>query len=416
MDDYNMQQNGVDGNEEMDGMYSMPMDMDETFMYQEYHMPYGRSNPMTPTAPDNGMSAYLENGNTPVPPIAPDNGMPAYPGNNNIPTPPIAPDNGLPVYPGNNTPTPPIAPDNGFPVYPGNNTPTPPIAPDNGFPVYPGNNTPTPPIAPDNGFPVYPGDNIPVPPIAPDNGFPVYPGDNIPTPPIAPGNGIPAAPGPIIPGNGVSQVRVLNAANSGPVSVVIGTKVVAGSLEYGTTTGYSTITDGFKTVTVTSINNPRRIIYRQVLPFVSGTRITLAIINTVKGVDIVEVSDVGCVNRNRSLGCFRVVNLSNNSGPIDVVLNDGRIVFSDVRFKEVTNFKRARPGRYAFDILSTPNRPVPIIINVDVINDIPSYNPGNSRPLLSFSVDIRQNIMYTAYIIGNDGYIPALQVLILENR
>ena len=112
----------------------------------------------------------------------------------------------------------------------------------------------------------------------------------------------------------------------------------------------------------------------------------------------------------RELGCLRVANMSYENSAFDVLLYGGETVFRDVRFKEVTPMKQARPGEYDFYITNAARigviREIPIIV-------IGNFRPGNmaSEPLLSFGVDIEEGGRYTCYIIGNSWSSANLRVV-----
>lgn len=235
----------------------------------------------------------------------------------------------------------------------------------------------------------------------------------IPLPPTVGNPELPDAPEQ---GMGRANVRVLNgAANYGELSVMVGEDVVAESLPFGTSTQYKKIPDGFRIVTVLAARYPKRVLSRQVVPFVAGMSFTIALINTVNGIGIQVITDIPCRVMTKKMACLRMVNLSYNSGALDLLLDDGRVVFSDVRFKEVTQYKRANVGKYNFKVVNSPNRPMPIVMDIAIINDLTYQMNEKWSSLLEFSIDMKENIMYTLYIIGNDGYLPSLQPYILEN-
>ena len=363
-----------------------------------------RDFPVPPIAPEGGRPV-LPGGNTPVPPVAPDGGRPVFPGGN-TPVPPVAGEDEQPVYPGENTPVPPIAGEDEQPVYPGDDYPVPPVAGEDERPVYPGVDYPVPPIAGEDERPVYPGDDYPVPPIAPEGGRPIPPIPPIPFPPLGPG---PVRPNP--PVNQFATVRFLNAAtNNLPMNVSIDNRQVVGGLQFGEVSSYSRVGDGFRTVVITSASGPRMIFYNRTIPFIAGSRTTYVIVDTVNGLDLVYVPDQSCRNMSRELGCLRVANMSYENSAFDVLLYGGETVFRDVRFKEVTPMKQARPGEYDFYITNAARigviREIPIIV-------IGNFRPGNmaNEPLLSFGVDIEEGGRYTCYIIGNSWSSANLRVV-----
>ena len=274
---------------------------------------------------------------------------------------------------------------------------------------------------------------IPLPPLVdspslpiapPDDQTPIYPGPDesqIPSLPIAPDNQIPAYPGNMGDGSvsypGLCRIRFLFAAvNYDPVNISIGPRRLATRLAYGNLSCYSLVLDGFRTFTVTLSDSPRTILLRKTVPLRAGETLTLALINTFDGVDLLQIPDSICDNRSRGMACFRAVNLSPNSGALDISLTDGRVVYSDLRYKEVAPCKQARPGRYHVLVSSTldyvPEEDIETLTGM-------SASPASDlseEALLNFSTTLRAGVLYTVYLIGRVAGTPALSTLIAENR
>ena len=335
---------------------------------------------------------------------------------------------------GRNTPATPLPDD--VPV-----APLPPIVPDGEGPVDPDFSVPDYPVPPvirpeDPGqVPVDPGFTVPDYPVPPvirpeDPGqIPVDPGFTVPDfGPIYPDRpGTIIIPGITLPGlinPGYCTVRFLNAAAGyEPFRVTIGNRLVSNSLAYGTLTGYGRVMDGFRTVTISNPYAPTSIFYRQTIPFSAGELITLAIVRTNTGLDLVRISDIPCRNRPMGRACIRAVNLNYGSPALDVLLNDGRMVFNDVRYKEVTNFKMARPQDYGFYIAQTSYVPSPYFQDIETVEETPMAAPGyflpgygSVSPLTSFYVDAKRNGVYTIYILGMWNYQnPNIRVKVVED-
>ncbi|MEG1869764.1 MAG: DUF4397 domain-containing protein, partial [Oscillospiraceae bacterium] len=236
-------------------------------------------------------------------------------------------------------------PDEGYTNEPGAGYPVPPIA-GGGQPAYPGNDFPVPPIAPPINPPAFPGPDYPVPPIAPPGTPPAYPGPTYPVIPLPPCLGCI-----ITPNKRYCKARFLNAAAGySPLRVNVETLVAAERLPYSDISDYVGVMDGFRVVTIVSARSPRTILLRKTMPFRAGEVVTMAIINTKNGIDLISISDMGCESSSRRRSCFRVSNLSYDNMAVDILLRDGRMVFSDVRFKETTSFKRIATGNYYFYI------------------------------------------------------------------
>ena len=61
------------------------------------------------------------------------------------------------------------------------------------------------------------------------------------------------------------------------------------------------------------------------------------------GLDLLQIADRCCPPSNGS-SSFRVGNLAYNSSPMDVIMSDGRVIYGDLRYKEVSAFRRILPG------------------------------------------------------------------------
>lgn len=343
--------------------------MDERYMTSGRSA--GRNTPATPLPEDYPV--------VPLPPIVPDDQMPS----------PDMPDNSLPEG------QPPVAPGPG-------DTPMIPLPPIVG----------NPPAANPDQVPV-----IPLPPIVgtPDQGFP-------PQFPVAPGpGGVVILPGLISPN--YCTVRFLNAAPGfDPFNVTIGNRMVARNLAYGGLSSYVRVADGFRTVTI-GYPGSTGVFYQQAIPFSAGELITLAIVRSGGGLDLVRISDIPCRNRPAGRACIRAINLCYGAPALDVLLSDGRMVFNDVRYKEVTNFKQARPRDYSFYVAQTSFVPSPYFYDIDTVEDTPMAAPnyflpgmGAVNPLASFYLDAKRNGVYSIYLLGTWNYAsPNLRVRVVED-
>ena len=284
--------------------------------------------------------------------------------------------------------------------------------PGEGGPVFPGGaNTPGNMLPnPGEGGPVFPGgENVPVIPLPnPGEGGPVARGDTFPV-----------FPQPNPPcffcntGKRNGQVRFLNAAYGyRPFRVYINTRYIAGGLGFASLTPYGRVASGFQTITVTGSNG--YVYLQKSMPFRSDDASTIAIINSASGLDLMQISDSPCLKL-PGMSCFRVCNLAYSSNPLDILLADGRVVYSDVRFKEVTSFKRVRRGSYEFYITETSLRPTPRFEDIETLS---SNIATLEMPevLVSFYVDVRPNAMYTVYILSRDSSPEALQTMVVEDR
>lgn len=208
---------------------------------------------------------------------------------------------------------------------------------------------------------------------------------------------------PIRPIMGVCRVRFLNAsATYSPLRILIGSRLITSNLPYANMTTYNNIQEGFRTVTITSAASPRIILFQGKIPFNSAEVITLAIIRSINGLELLRISDAYTLTNPMDRGGIRLANLAYNSPPLDLFLVNGRAVFSDVRYKEVTLFKQASPRKYEFYLAQTPYFIEPRYSDIETIEDMPIVMPyGAYDSIARFSLDIKAGIMYTIYILGN---------------
>ena len=296
--------------------------------------------------------------------------------------------------------------------------------PGEGGPVYPGNSDPgqipvIPLPNPGEGGPVYPGDDgsvvepvIPLP--NPGEGGPVYPGNNWNCPSGICG-GITILPGII--GTvwpGASKVRFLNAAFGYPnFRIFVNNNRFVNLLNYASVTGYGRVAAGYQTVTV---SGPDGYIYIQkTLPFQVGAATTVAIINTAGGMDLLQIADSCCPPTN-GFSNFRIGNLAFNSGPLDVIMSDGRVVYGDLRFKEIGAFKRIMPGTYQFFYAETDLVPMPASVDIETLDSawLGVYPPHETFG--SLYLNVTSNAIYSVYLLQSGTGRNNIQNLILMDR
>ena len=293
--------------------------------------------------------------------------------------------------PGEGGPVGPVGPGNGVPVIPLPN-------PGEGGPVFPGTpDVPTIPLPnPGEGGPVGPDDGIPVIPLPnPGEGGPVDTGGN---------SIITIFPRPNIPCFFCStarsgNVRFLNTANGyDPFLIYINRQLVVNGLGFAEASQYGKVSSGFQTVTVTSMSG--YVYIQKPMMFQADSVSTIAIITTQSGLDLEQISDYPCATP-MNTSCIRACNLSYNSGPLNVILNNGYVVFSNINYREVTPFSRVRPGGYQMYVTNAIMTPT-----------------AQARPetLVSLFVNVRANSIYTIYIFNWGSSPDSLRTMVIEDR
>ncbi len=267
--------------------------------------------------------------------------------------------------------------------------------PGEGGPVDSGNNM-------DNGagVPVIPlpnpGEGGPV-----DSGRPNFPPIFRPVFPGGTGGSVTVIPGITFPcynctATSFGRVRILNASTGyQPFYVYIGNWMVASGLANGDITSYVQATSGTQTITVSGANG--YVYIQKPVQVRASSSMTIAIINTASGLDIMEISDISC-NAPSGTSCLRTCNLSQNLGPFDVSIgnqNNSYVAFTNVRYREVTPYTSFYPGWYQLYIARTGAFP--------------------STYLATAAANMSANNSYTLYIFNASNATDGLRTMVVSN-
>lgn len=287
----------------------------------------------------------------------------------------------------------------------------PPWGPPEGMPESPE----TPPWGPPSQLP----DQPTTLPSFPDQ--PVYdPNDpNIPNwrPPII----IPVIPSlPSRPSTGTAcNVRFLHAAVNQPgVSISINNERVESRLTYSNMTEYKLSSAGYVVFTIRSnVNNT--VLNRTAFTLQDGNIYTIAIINAANGIALYLMQDTPC-NKSIYHSCIRVANLTNNAPTLDILMSGNQLIYQNVRFLDVTEYRQLNAGLYTISAASSQhchqfstisNRAVQIIpVIIGVAN-----NNCFRNILVTSQMSIAPNMVYTIYIIGNAYSAPNMQMILAES-
>lgn len=276
----------------------------------------------------------------------------------------------------------------------------------------------------DANYPVIPLPNPGEGPVIPDNiggdvNYPVIPLPNPGEGPVIPDNIGGSRPnqggsGNNIPWRRYARVRFLNASrNYRPFRIFVNNTRLVRSLSSMAISSFAWVPSGYQTIAVTGQDGYAYI--RKSLPFQAGNLYTVVIMNTASGLDLLQVQDTCCTPTN-SFSNFRVCNVAFNSNPIDVLLADGRVVYDDVRFKQVTAFKRIRPGGYQFYFAETDLK-APVYQDIETTPDIEAGNfPEPEAALAGLYLNVQRRATYTVYIVSQGTAPEAIQTLVIADR
>lgn len=254
--------------------------------------------------------------------------------------------------------------------------------------------------------------------------LPSYPDVDGSAPPVYPQPIPPIVTQPGQPVMRCCRVRFFHAVvQAGSLNVNVGSQRVASNLAFGNFSTYYCFAEGFRTVSLINAGSGRTLLLRKTVPMSYGEQLTFVIVNNAStgALELVRVNDTACSGQMGGFGCLRMANFLLGDTALDLLTADGRVLFSDVRYKETTLSRRLRPGSYSFLVANTPVRIEPRIQDVEMDQGewrisqryLPGY--GEMDLLLSFGMQARRGVLSTAYIIGqaNTGEV---QVVVSENR
>lgn len=254
--------------------------------------------------------------------------------------------------------------------------------------------------------------------------LPSYPDVDGSAPPVYPQPIPPIVTQPGQPVMRCCRVRFFHAAvQAGSLNVNVGSQRVASNLAFGNFSTYYCFAEGFRTVSLINAGSGRTLLLRKTVPMSYGEQLTFVIVNNAStgALELVRVNDTACSGQMGGFGCLRMANFLLGDTALDLLTADGRVLFSDVRYKETTLSRRLRPGSYSFLVANTPVRIEPRIQDVEMdqgewrISQRYLLGYGEMDLLLSFGMQARRGVLSTAYIIGqaNTGEV---QVVVSENR
>ena len=236
---------------------------------------------------------------------------------------------------------------------------------------------------------------------------------SIPNTPSTPS--IPSTPTPSTPSYPswlqAARVRFLHAAYGYPTfRIRVNNIQMATWLTYTSISTYGRAPAGYQTVTVSGMDG--YIYLQKTIPIQYGTSSTIAVINRAGGLDLLQIQD-NCCSPSQGFSNFRVSNLAYNSPPLDVLLVDGRVIYSDVRFKETTSFKRIYPGEYQFFFAETELTPMPVWMDIETLDSAFLGEQPTAETVASIYINVLRNRTYTVFLLRSGAATNAIQAIVV---
>jgi hypothetical protein len=188
-----------------------------------------------------------------------------------------------------------------------------------------------------------------------------------------------------------SFVRGLHASPDAPaVDIYVNNNLIASDVIYKEFTKYFPLAGGLYNIKIYPTGKTTNPVIDQNVNIPPRTIFTIAAIGMLSGIELSLIPEPP-INRLPSETFVRVAHLSPNAPNVDVALPNGNKLFSDVEYREVTDYIRIRPGTYELQVKQAGTN--------NIILDVPNTN-------------LRFGNIYTVYLIGVANGKPPLQVLI----
>jgi len=192
---------------------------------------------------------------------------------------------------------------------------------------------------------------------------------------------------------------------------MLGNRSVINNMQFGNFTPYYLNTGSQNTLVTVTNAQTGRTMFRRYINFTNQASYTVSIVNDGSGITLFTLTDMPCNYRN--YGCLRAVNLSSNSGPVDIFLSGYGRVFQRVGQLDATNYRTISQGTYRASV----SEALPCTNNNSIFmtNDYVECNNTRIAIMDSTTFNIMNTVSYTLYIIGLAYQFPSLQILPLES-
>lgn len=209
-----------------------------------------------------------------------------------------------------------------------------------------------------------------------------------------------------------ANIRFLHAAPNQPaVNIRLGNRTVINNMQFANSTPYYLET-GNQRILITITNTRNGItLYRGYLYFTGQTAYTVSIVDNGSGISLYTITDTPCSRTN--YGCLRAVNLSPNSGAVDIFLSGYGRIFQRVNQFSYTGYRLISQGTYRASV----SEALPCTSSTGITMTEDYVECSNTRIAImdTTTLTIMNGVTYTLYMIGLAYQFPSLQLLPLES-
>lgn len=193
-----------------------------------------------------------------------------------------------------------------------------------------------------------------------------------------------------------SYIRVLHAVPNAPaVDIYANDNLIVKNLSYKEFSKYLPVAEGNYNIKVYPTGQRENPIVDTDLYIPKATFFNVAAIGEAPNVSLYPIPEP-TVKQNFGRPCIRFVHLSPNAPNVDITMEDGEKIFTDVGYKNFTDYACIPSGTYTFQVRLAGSD--------DVVLNIPD-------------VTLMPDNYYTIYAVGLAGEAPPLQAIVaLEPR
>lgn len=209
-----------------------------------------------------------------------------------------------------------------------------------------------------------------------------------------------------------ANIRFLHAAPRQPaVNIHLGNRTVVNSIQFGNSTSYYLDTGNRRTLITITNSRTGTTLYRGYFNFANETAYTVSIVEDNSRIALYSLVDTPCNSSNA--GCLRAVNLSPNSGAVDIFLSGYGRIFRRVNQLSYTGYRSISRGVYRASV----SEALPCTSNSSIKMAEGYVECNNTRIAImdTSTFDIMDGVTYTLYIIGLAYQFPSLRILPLES-
>lgn len=195
-----------------------------------------------------------------------------------------------------------------------------------------------------------------------------------------------------MPATSDSYVRILHASPDAPsVDIYANGNIIAKNLAYKQLTDYVEVKPGEYIIQVYPAGEKTNPVIDTKLKVPAENSFTIAAVGMLSDISLLPIMEMYMPMVDKRKSYIRFAHLSPNAPAVDITLPDGTSVFSEVSYKEYTDYLYVTPGNYTLQVKPAGSD--------DVVLTVPN-------------VKLSPGTIYTVYAVGLVGKEPSLDAII----